>query len=202
MIVGCLSQSIKNRGCVRVPSSPIDVLARHLEHVTVADLLTDLLDPPALAEVLDTVPDPRSRRGRRYRLGPLLAGAQVPGTSAGAVVGQEFFGVDDCGRSGARCCGPGRGRGRSPSDSVPGLAGRGRRHAVAGYARAGARCVPEVRLRVRPRVAAGQEPLPARWDPCRRRRAGPGHLQEDHALAAIRIDAPERKARSTWTRAR
>jgi hypothetical protein len=73
MIVGCLRQSIKNRGRVRVPSSPIDVLARHLEHVTVADSPTDLLDLPALAEVLDTLPDPRSRRGRRYRLGPLLA---------------------------------------------------------------------------------------------------------------------------------
>ncbi|MGN9844457.1 ISAs1 family transposase [Nonomuraea sp. H19] len=56
-----------------MPSSPIDVLARHLEHVTVADPLTDLLDLPALAEVLDAVPDPRRRRGRRYRLGPLLA---------------------------------------------------------------------------------------------------------------------------------
>ncbi|WP_327588921.1 hypothetical protein OHA25_19235 [Nonomuraea sp. NBC_00507] len=58
---------------MRVPSSPIDVLARHLEDVTVASPLTDLLDLPALAEVLDTVPDPRSRRGRCYRLGPLLA---------------------------------------------------------------------------------------------------------------------------------
>ncbi|MFI7704668.1 ISAs1 family transposase [Nonomuraea sp. NPDC049480] len=56
-----------------MPSSPIDVLARHLEHVTVADPLTDPLDLPTLAEVLDAVPDPRSRRGRRYRLGPLLA---------------------------------------------------------------------------------------------------------------------------------
>ena len=55
-----------------MPSSPIDVLARHLKH-TVTDPLTDLLDLPALAEVLDAVPDPRSRRGRRYRLGPLLA---------------------------------------------------------------------------------------------------------------------------------
>ncbi|WP_204052430.1 ISAs1 family transposase [Microbispora siamensis] len=46
------------------------MLFRHLEHVTVSDPLSDL---PALAEVLDAVPDPRSRRGRRYRLGPLLA---------------------------------------------------------------------------------------------------------------------------------
>ncbi|MFI7033582.1 ISAs1 family transposase [Microbispora rosea] len=53
-----------------MPSSPIDVLSRHLEHVTISDPLSDL---PALAEVLDAVPDPRSRRGRRYRLGPLLA---------------------------------------------------------------------------------------------------------------------------------
>ncbi|WP_327582126.1 hypothetical protein OHA25_40170 [Nonomuraea sp. NBC_00507] len=41
-----------------MPSSPIDVLARHLEHVTVADPLTDPLDLPALAEVLDALPDP------------------------------------------------------------------------------------------------------------------------------------------------
>jgi hypothetical protein len=61
MIVGCLRQSIKNRGRVRVPSSPIDVLARHLEHVSLTDLSTDPLDLPTLAEVLDTVPDPRSR---------------------------------------------------------------------------------------------------------------------------------------------
>ncbi|MCA2184250.1 transposase family protein [Nonomuraea cavernae] len=56
-----------------MPSSPIDVLSRHLEHVTAASLPADLLDLPALAEVLDTIPDPRSRRGRRCRLGPLLA---------------------------------------------------------------------------------------------------------------------------------
>ncbi|MCA2187213.1 transposase family protein [Nonomuraea cavernae] len=56
-----------------MPSSPIDVLSRHLEHVTVADLPAEPLDLPTLAELLDTLPDPRSRRGRRYRLGPLLA---------------------------------------------------------------------------------------------------------------------------------
>lgn len=64
------SQPIKNRGRVRVPSSTIDVLSRHLEHVTIDDPASDL---PTLAEVLDAVPDPRHRRGRRYRLGPLLA---------------------------------------------------------------------------------------------------------------------------------
>ncbi|RBQ14153.1 hypothetical protein DP939_42090 [Spongiactinospora rosea] len=73
MSIGYLRQSIKNRGRVRVPSSPIDVLARHLEHVTPADPPTDLPDMPTLAEILDTIPDPRSRRGRRYRLGPLPA---------------------------------------------------------------------------------------------------------------------------------
>ncbi|MEW9550648.1 transposase family protein [Nonomuraea sp. NPDC050783] len=56
-----------------MPSSPINVLARHLEHVTVANPPGDLPDLLTLAEVLDTVPDPRSRRGRRYQLGPLLA---------------------------------------------------------------------------------------------------------------------------------
>ncbi|WP_169789220.1 ISAs1 family transposase [Nonomuraea candida] len=53
-----------------MPSSPIDVLAPHREHVTTTDPPTDL---PTLAELLDAIPDPRSRRGRRYRLGPLLA---------------------------------------------------------------------------------------------------------------------------------
>ncbi|MEV4019893.1 ISAs1 family transposase [Nonomuraea angiospora] len=53
-----------------MPSFPIDVLTRHLEHVTITDPPADL---PTLAEILDTIPDPRSRRGRRYRLGPLLA---------------------------------------------------------------------------------------------------------------------------------
>ncbi|MEV4571530.1 ISAs1 family transposase [Nonomuraea sp. NPDC049419] len=56
-----------------MPSSPINVLARHPEQVSAADPLSDLPDLPVLAEVLDAVPDPRSRRGRRYRLGPLLA---------------------------------------------------------------------------------------------------------------------------------
>ncbi|SEG96344.1 DDE_Tnp_1-associated [Nonomuraea solani] len=55
-----------------MPSSPIDVLSHYMEHIT-ADPLTDPFDRPALAEALDAVPDPRSRRGRRYRLGPLLA---------------------------------------------------------------------------------------------------------------------------------
>jgi hypothetical protein len=45
VIVGCLRQSIQNRDRVPVPSSPIDVLARHLEHVTVAGPPSDLSDP-------------------------------------------------------------------------------------------------------------------------------------------------------------
>ncbi|MGP4105101.1 ISAs1 family transposase [Nonomuraea sp. KM90] len=53
-----------------MPSSTIDVLSRHLEHVTLTDPASEL---PTLAQVLDAVPDPRHRRGRRYRLGPLLA---------------------------------------------------------------------------------------------------------------------------------
>ncbi|MEV2267775.1 ISAs1 family transposase [Nonomuraea africana] len=56
-----------------MPSSPIDVFTHHREHVTFADLITGPDDLPALVEVLDALPDPRSRRGRRYRLGSLLA---------------------------------------------------------------------------------------------------------------------------------
>ncbi|MEQ4726150.1 hypothetical protein [Nonomuraea sp. B19D2] len=37
-------------------SSPINVLTRRLKHVTSADLLDDLPDLPALAEVLEAVP--------------------------------------------------------------------------------------------------------------------------------------------------
>lgn len=64
MTVGCPRQSIKTRGRARVPSSTSDVLTRHLEHVTASGSPTDLHDLPTLAEGLDTVPDPRSRRGR------------------------------------------------------------------------------------------------------------------------------------------
>ncbi|MFI6919992.1 ISAs1 family transposase [Nonomuraea spiralis] len=53
-----------------MPSSTIDVLSRHVEHVTIDDPASDL---PTLAGVLDAAPDPRHRRGHRYRLGPLLA---------------------------------------------------------------------------------------------------------------------------------
>jgi predicted transposase YbfD/YdcC len=56
-----------------VPSSPIDVLARHCEDVEPSCSPPEFPDLPSLAEVLDGLPDPRSRRGRRYRLGPLLA---------------------------------------------------------------------------------------------------------------------------------
>ncbi|MGW4412160.1 ISAs1 family transposase [Nonomuraea sp. NPDC004702] len=53
-----------------MPSSPINVLSRHLEHVTLTDPAIDL---PTLAVVLDTVPDPRGCGGCRYQRGPILA---------------------------------------------------------------------------------------------------------------------------------
>jgi hypothetical protein len=68
-----VGQSIKNRDRVRVPSSPIDALARHCEGVVLPCPATGLPGLPALVEVLDRIPDPRRRCGRRYRLGPLLA---------------------------------------------------------------------------------------------------------------------------------
>lgn len=56
-----------------MPSSPIDALVRHCEGVVLPCPATDLPGLPALVQVLDRIPDPRHRRGRRYRLGPMLA---------------------------------------------------------------------------------------------------------------------------------
>jgi len=80
-----------------VPSSPIDVLARHLEHVAVANPPAALLDLPTLAEILDALPDPGSRRGRRYLPGPppalsllaVLSGATSPAKIARFVAGYD-----------------------------------------------------------------------------------------------------------------
>ncbi|MBX6386442.1 MAG: transposase family protein [Microbispora sp.] len=55
-----------------MPSSPIDVLVRHREQVALSSPPDELPQLPALAELLDELPDPRTRRGRRHRLGPLL----------------------------------------------------------------------------------------------------------------------------------
>lgn len=54
-----------------MPSSLLDALMRHCQDVPGADT-PEALDLPALAVVLDRVPDQRDRRGRRYRLGPVL----------------------------------------------------------------------------------------------------------------------------------
>lgn len=77
-----------------MPSFPINVLSRHLEHVPAFDPSTDL---PALAEVLDTLPDPRSHRGRRYQLGSLLALtllAVLGGATSIAAISRSIHGYD------------------------------------------------------------------------------------------------------------
>ena len=57
-----------------MPSSLLDTLVRHCEDVVPHDLPVPAgVGLPALAEVLDRIPDRRHRRGRRYRLGPVLA---------------------------------------------------------------------------------------------------------------------------------
>ncbi|KJK54848.1 ISAs1 family transposase, partial [Saccharothrix sp. ST-888] len=56
-----------------MPSSPIDVLVRHREAVTLPCPPDELPGLDTLAQILELVPDPRRRRGCRYRLGPLLA---------------------------------------------------------------------------------------------------------------------------------
>ncbi|MGW4426656.1 ISAs1 family transposase [Streptosporangium sp. NPDC004631] len=80
-----------------MPSSPIDVLTRHREHTVSTALISDSDELPVLAEVLDTLPDPRSRRGRRYRLGPLLALmllAVLGGATSIAAVSRSIHGYD------------------------------------------------------------------------------------------------------------
>ncbi|MCH0564123.1 ISAs1 family transposase, partial [Streptomyces sp. MUM 2J] len=49
----------------------ITAMSRHLDHDagSTPDDPDRLLD---LADVLDVLPDPRRRQGRRYRLGPIL----------------------------------------------------------------------------------------------------------------------------------
>ncbi|MEU7740734.1 transposase family protein [Nonomuraea sp. NPDC049158] len=52
---------------------------------------------PTVAEVLDTLPDPRCRRGRRYRLGPLLTLpllAVLSGATSSAKIGRFIAGYD------------------------------------------------------------------------------------------------------------
>ncbi|MBB5966437.1 ISAs1 family transposase [Planomonospora venezuelensis] len=91
-----------------MPSSPIDMLTRHSEHVALSDPWTDL---PVLAEVLDTVPDPRSRHGRRYRLGPLLALtllAVLGGATSIAAINRSISGYDPAVLSGAGLTGTAR----------------------------------------------------------------------------------------------
>ncbi|WP_329538410.1 ISAs1 family transposase (plasmid) [Streptomyces sp. NBC_01450] len=56
-----------------MPSSLIDALARHHEDVDLPCPLIELPGLCTLADVLDQVPDPRRVRGRRYRIGSLLA---------------------------------------------------------------------------------------------------------------------------------
>jgi predicted transposase YbfD/YdcC len=56
-----------------VPSSLVDVLARHRGDVGLPCPLVELPGLRTLADVLDQVPDPRRIRGRRYRIGTLLA---------------------------------------------------------------------------------------------------------------------------------
>ncbi|MFD5140385.1 transposase family protein [Streptomyces sp. NPDC058378] len=56
-----------------MPSSLIDVLSRHREDTDLLHLPDELSELAVLSEVLDQLPDPRRVRGRRYRLGSLLA---------------------------------------------------------------------------------------------------------------------------------
>lgn len=76
-----------NRDRVRVPSSPIRILVRHFEGLVLPCPPADLPELSTLAENLDQVPDPRRVRGRRYRLGVLLALCVVAVLSGATLAG-------------------------------------------------------------------------------------------------------------------
>src|SRR4051794_18735374 len=63
----------QNRGRVRVPSSLIGVLQRQCQGIDSACPDPEPQQFTSLAETLGRIPDPRRVRGRRYRLGSLLA---------------------------------------------------------------------------------------------------------------------------------
>ncbi|GAA1014286.1 hypothetical protein Aple_041380 [Acrocarpospora pleiomorpha] len=60
-----------------MPSNTITMLTRHIEHAQTTTPVTagqpSPTELPELAQLLATVPDPRDRRGRRHRIGSLLA---------------------------------------------------------------------------------------------------------------------------------
>jgi predicted transposase YbfD/YdcC len=60
-----------------VPSSLIDDLVRQCEEIVLPCPPGEMPDLPTLAQALEAVPDPRRRRGRRYRLAFLLSLAVV-----------------------------------------------------------------------------------------------------------------------------
>jgi DDE_Tnp_1-associated len=62
---------------LRVPSSLIDDLVRQCENIVLPCPPNELPALPSLAVTLGTVPDPRRRRGQRYRLAFLLTLAVV-----------------------------------------------------------------------------------------------------------------------------
>lgn len=62
-----------HRGRVRVSSSLIGVLRRHCADIDSTCPDPELPQLTCLVDVLDRIPDPRRVRGRRYRLGSLLA---------------------------------------------------------------------------------------------------------------------------------
>lgn len=76
MIVGCLRHATEG-SVLRVPSSLIDDLVRQFEGIVLPCPPGQMPGLPTLAQALEAVPDPRSARGRRYRLAFLLSLAVV-----------------------------------------------------------------------------------------------------------------------------
>ncbi len=76
MIVGCLRHATEG-SVLRVSSSLIEDLVRQCENVVLPCPPNELPELPSLAVALGAVPDPRRRKGQRYRLAFLLALAVV-----------------------------------------------------------------------------------------------------------------------------
>ncbi|WP_187414953.1 ISAs1 family transposase [Nonomuraea sp. PA05] len=162
------------------------MLARHLEHVTFTDSTADL---PTLAGILDIIPDPRSRRGRRYRLGPLLALsllAVLGGATSLAKIARFIAGYDPDLRAGAGLPGTVRLAASTLGRLISRLDGDAFDTATCTYLATLADCGPHSTIDIRPPARTALSGLAVDGKALRGSRTPDGTI---HLLAATRHDS-------------